>query len=485
MSFLKKFALLAMSVTFASAESRPNLFFVLADDCTFRDLELYGGVAKTPHLNKIAAEGMKFNRCYQAAPICSPTRHNLYTGIYPVKSGAYPNHTFVYPHIKTLPTYLLEQGYRVALFGKTHIGPRKSFPFEYFPKGFGFYGKDKEGRIETKPYANPRYPEMESFIKECVESDTPFCIIAASHEPHGPYTTGDASVYQNHDYPLPVNLVDTPKTRSTYAKYLAEVTFFDGQVGECSAMLERHEVTDNTLLMVATEQGSGFPFGKFTTYENGVGSGLVARWPAKIAKGVVSEAIVEYVDVVPTFLEVAGAPIPEVLEGRSFLPVLEGETVEHKDYAYSLQTTVGVKGYREPYGTRSVVSERYRYIRNVNHEGVFTINGAQQISQGKKATGFIGEWQELAKSGDENAKQLVETYYKRPEEELYDIKSDPYCRVNLADHAENADVLKNLSSKLDAWMEQQGDTGAQTELDAAQRSTMLLKKANKKTKKNP
>jgi uncharacterized sulfatase len=74
---------------------QPNFLFVIADDCTYWDLECYGGQAKTPHLNRLCTEGLKFTRCFQAAPMCSPTRHCLYTGIYPVKSGAYPNHTFV------------------------------------------------------------------------------------------------------------------------------------------------------------------------------------------------------------------------------------------------------------------------------------------------------------------------------------------------------------------------------------------------------
>ncbi len=79
------------------ASDQPNIVVIIADDCTYLDMEVYGGQAKTPHLNRLASEGMTFSRCFQTAPMCSPTRHNLYTGIYPVKSGAWPNHTQVYP----------------------------------------------------------------------------------------------------------------------------------------------------------------------------------------------------------------------------------------------------------------------------------------------------------------------------------------------------------------------------------------------------
>ena len=108
----------------------PNFVFILADDCSYRDMELYGGPAKTPHMNLLAKQGMKFNRCYQSAPMCSPTRHALYTGLYPVKSGAYPNHTRAYPNVRSIVHHLKPLGYRVVQTGKTHINPPEVFPFE-------------------------------------------------------------------------------------------------------------------------------------------------------------------------------------------------------------------------------------------------------------------------------------------------------------------------------------------------------------------
>jgi len=80
-----------------TASAKPNIVFIIADDCTFRDLGCYGGQAHTPNIDKLAGQGMRFTRCFQTAPMCSPTRHNIYTGIPPVVSGAYPNHTFVAP----------------------------------------------------------------------------------------------------------------------------------------------------------------------------------------------------------------------------------------------------------------------------------------------------------------------------------------------------------------------------------------------------
>lgn len=114
-----------------SAQEKPNILLIIADDCTFSDLEIYGGQARTPNLKKIVSEGMLFSRCYQAAPMCSPTRHCLYTGLYPVKSGAYPNHTKAYPWVKSIAHYLQACGYSTDLSGKSHIAPKSVFPFQY------------------------------------------------------------------------------------------------------------------------------------------------------------------------------------------------------------------------------------------------------------------------------------------------------------------------------------------------------------------
>ena len=156
---------------------------------------MYGGQAKTPTLDKLAKQGMKFSRCFQAAPMCSPTRHNIYTGIYPVKSGAWPNHTRVYPGTKSVVHYLRDAGYRVALSGKTHIGPEDSFPFEYSRE---FQSSD--------PYSSNPYPEIDRLLTESKKSNTPFCLVACSNEPHTPYSKGDASSYDPSQLQLPPTL---------------------------------------------------------------------------------------------------------------------------------------------------------------------------------------------------------------------------------------------------------------------------------------
>ena len=427
-------------------KTRPNILFFLADDCSYLDLDLYGGPAKTPHINKLAKSGMTFNRCYQASAMCSPTRHCLYTGLYPVRSGAYPNHARAYENVHSIAHYLSQSGYRVALAGKTHIEPKTVFPFEYLKEFADPIDQDVQ---EVNGW---RYPQIYKLLKETGESEKPTCLFLCSNEPHGPYTKGDPKPYRD----VSLSPQQLEHHRDSYAKYLAEITYFDGQVGEVMRMLDSLNLRENTLVFVASEQGSSYPFGKWTCYEVGVASGLVVSWPGEIKPDSKTDAIVEYVDVVPTMLEAAGAEVPESLDGRSFLPVLKGTENRHKKYAYSLQTTVGVNGVKQAYGIRSVVNERYRLVLNLFPENEFSIPSSRRLLE---ETSQMGE----------REKQFAHRYTKRPAVELFDVLEDPYCQKNLAGEPRLANQRKILTHALEQWMLSQNDQGRSTELAAEQR----------------
>ncbi|WP_236622130.1 sulfatase [Novipirellula maiorica] len=428
-------------VAAADGSTRPaNIVFIIADDCTFRDIGCYGGQAHTPNIDRLAQSGMKFNRCFQAAPMCSPTRHNLYTGLYPVKSGAYPNHTFAQDGTESIVHYLKPLGYRVALSGKRHVGPNEVFPFEYSGKG------------------NPDMQQIDQLFAECKESKTPFCLFACSNEPHSPWNKGDASRYPPAKIKLPPYIVDTPMVRETFAKYLAEITYFDDQVGQILDRLDKHQLQDDTLVMVVSEQGNSFPFAKWTCYSNGLQSAMIVRWPGKVQAGSTTDAMVEYVDVTPTFLDVAGTTSPPKLDGKSFVPVLTGKTDQHKSFSYGLMTTRGIINGSDAYAIRTVRGQQYRLIWNLNHETKFT-NACTQAP-------YFQSMVEAAKAGNSNAHELVNRYYYRPELELYDCNADPLEMNNLAENPEYASVIKELKSNLDQWMASQGDEGIETEYDA-------------------
>jgi len=432
---------MVLGATELEAATRPNLVYIMADDLTFRDLGCYGGQAHTPHIDQFATEGMRFRQCFQAAPMCSPTRHNIYTGLYPVKSGAYPNHTFAKQGTKSIVHYLQPLGYRVALSGKQHIGPRTVFPFE-----------------TSRKQNNPDMKKVEQLFVESQAAETPFCLFACSNEPHTPWNRGDPSRYPPERISLPPYIVDTPVVREHFSRYLAEITYFDQQVGQILALLDRHQLRDNTLVMVVSEQGNVFPFAKWTCYGNGLQSALIVRWPGKVQPGSVTDAMVEYVDVAPSFIEAAGGQPDPVLDGESFLPVLFGQRDTHKEYSYGEMTTRGIINGSDAYGIRTVRGPRYRLIWNLNH--------AQRFSNWCTQSVFFQSMEAKAAAGDLDAQRLVEKYRVRPEWELYDCRHDPLEMNNIADEPGQRAVLDRLKGKLRAWMSAQGDEGAETEWNA-------------------
>ncbi|MEM7602507.1 MAG: sulfatase [Verrucomicrobiota bacterium] len=446
-SFLS-FALQLSSVVYA--DTLPNIVFINADDLTHKDLSIYGGQAHTPNFERLASEGMQFSSCFQAAPMCSPTRHNLYTGIYPVKSGAYPNHTFAKVGTKSIVHHLEPLGYRVALSGKTHISPKTVFPFEYSGE------------------KNPDMKVIEKLMVESKQAGTPFCLFACSNEPHTPWNLGDPSQYPVDEIELPPYFVDTPETREGMAKYLAEITYYDGQIGEILDLLDQHELADNTIVIASSEQGSSMPFAKWTLYDPGLQTALVARWPGKIAAGSKTDALVEYVDVVPTLLDAVGATPVGEMDGESFLPVLTGEASEHKDYTFGIMTTNGIINGSDAYAIRSVRSKTHQLILNLNHESKFT-------NACTKSPEFVS-WIAKAEAGLGRAQEFVDHYHHRPAVELYEVNSDWHQWNNLAGSEEHESIQKELREQLDLWMKDQGDLGIPTEIAAPQHQGRNRKK---------
>ena len=439
---------LLMAQGLLKAAEQPNIIFIIADDLTFRDLSCYGGVnVETPHIDSLADEGMQFSRCFQASAMCSPTRHNIYTGLYPVKSGAYPNSTLAYEGTKSVVHYLGDLGYRVGLTGKRHIYPESVFPFKYL-----------------NPAGDPDLDALEAFLGR--NSDQPSCTFVCFNEPHTPWTKGDASAFDPDKLVLPPTFVDTAVTRKHLVDYYAEVKHLDDQVGKVIALIDRLDMRDNTLLIFVSEQGIAMPFAKWTCYDAGLQSAFLARWPDVIEAGSVSDAMIEYVDILPTFIDVAGGQPASVLEGESFLPVLLGQRSRHKNYVYALQTTRGITNGSNHYGIRSIRSDRYRYTVNLTPETPFQNN----LTENKGGwTEFWPTWEEAAHT-DTFARDTVHRYQWRPAEELYDIVDDPFELNNLAEHKNRKAIKNDLRLRLLRWMDEQGDMGQETEMAALSRT---------------
>ncbi|MBW3634973.1 MAG: sulfatase [Armatimonadetes bacterium] len=405
---------------------RPNLVIILADDLSQSDVGCYGNVLlRTPHIDSLARDGLRFTRAFTAEAICSPSRSTLYTGLYPMRHGCHMNHGQVKAGTRSLPHFLKPLGYRVALAGKKHIKPEASFPFEQLPmRG------------------------VSRFVQS--SKDTPFCLIVASHEPHSPHQTGG---YDAARVPVPPTWVDTTETRDEIAAYYTDINTLDREVGEVLATLKQNGLEEDTLVIFASDHGEGF-FAKWSVYDAGLRVPFIARWPRVIAPNRTTDAMISFVDVLPTFLEAAGATPPE-LDGRSFLPVLRGQKTAHRDHLFATYTNRGVIA-GTTYPMRAIRTQTHKYIRNLNAQGSF---------QNLLTRGATWEsWREKART-DTFAAARVRWLQHRPEEELYDLRADPHEMANLAAHPAQRELVANLRGRVDAWMAQQNDRGLAAELE--------------------
>lgn len=438
---------------------RPNVLIILADDCTFNDLPIYGGQnASTPNLEQFASEGLVFNRAYLAAAMCQPCRAELYSGLYPMSNGCAWNHSASLPDTKSMPHHLGKLGYRVGLAGKVHVLPQRAFPFE---KVDGF-----DPNCVREPTQTHDLSGVREFMSR--NAQEPFCMVVALVEPHVPWVMGDASAYPPAEIKLPANIADTDLTREAFSRYLAEITYMDGQVGELLQTLDACGHAGDTLVLFSSEQGSQFPGNKWTNWDTGVHTALIARWPGVVAAGVRTDAMVQYADVVPTLLDAAGAdPVAASLDGTSFLPVLKGEKDTHRKYVYGVHNNVP-EG--PPYPVRTISDGTYRYVRNLQPENLYIEKHLMGVQgDGRLNNPYWHTW--IGESWNSpRTYNLVQRYTIRPSEALYRTASDPYELDNLAGK-EGTDVIKQtLSDELDRWMVSQGDPGADQDTHESHRA---------------
>ena len=427
----------------AAQGSKPNFVILLGDDCTWSDIGCYGGQAITPNIDKMAKQGIRFEQAIGSTAMCTPTRHSLYTGIYPIKRGGYKNHSAVKKGTKSIVHYLSNLGYRVGLTGKWHIAPKESFPFEPVD---GFPGNC----VMQKTPLHDLTGSKEFMTRDAEE---PFCLVIASVHPHAPWTEGDRSQYPVDSLELPPNWVDTPETRSEYQKYLAELTELDRQVGDVMNLLQEEKLAENTIFIFASEQGAQFPFAKWTQWDGGIKFVMIASWPGKIKANSTTEAIVQYEDFVPTLVDAAGGkPVPGI-DGRSFLDVLVGKTDEHRKYAFGAHSNTP-KG--QPYPIRSIRNKKYKLIYNLLPESTYFQKYLMKYDATWKS------WVEKAKT-DEEAARVVSRFEKRPEIQFYDVVNDPFEINDIAGEAKYAAIIKEMRTELEAWMKSQGDTGIDTD----------------------
>ncbi len=436
---------LAFCTSFALAHERPNIIWINAEDQSAHYSPFIETVAKTPNVDRIAAEGVKFTRAFVTAPVCSPSRSALITGMYQTTIGAHQHRSshsekkiYLPKGVRTIPEILKEAGYYVT--NGRYKRPRDTaltngktdYNFVYSD---GLYdGGDWKDRPKDKPFFAQIQLRGGKFRNQ------------RTLEPiSGVQTSGiDPAAVE-----LPPYYPDHPDIRKDWAQYLESVEHVDWEVGRILARLDREGISDSTVVFFFTDHGVSHARGKQFLYEEGIRIPLIV-WGAGIHPGKTRTDLVAHIDVAAETLQLAGQPIPDYLEARP----LFGPGSNTRDYVVSARDRCDETVER----LRSVRTQHYKYIRNY-----YPRRPHMQPNRYKDGKALTKVLRNLHREGELNAHQDRIFNPTRPHEELYDRRADPHELHNLAADPKHKQTLEKHRAILDRWIRKTVDRGETAE----------------------
>ena len=423
----------------------PNFLILMSDNHSWNHLGCYGdATVETPNIDKLAEAGVRFTHAYCPSPSCTPARAAMLTGqdIWRLEEGAnlwgtMPSHFAVY-------TDLLEQaGYLVGYEGK------------------GWGPGDYEAGGWTRNPAGQRYGSFEEFYNER-ERGQPFCYWFSSRDPHRPYRTGggEEAGYDLESIAVPPYLPDDPAVRGDIADYYAEIEHFDSEVGEHLGLLSEFGATEDTVVIVASDNGWQMPRGLANLYDSGTRLPLIVSMPQRFPGGRVVDDFVSLTDFAPTILDLAGLPIPGDMTASSFVPILTSDQHGLVDPQRSFVVTARerhafVRQGGPGYPARALRTHDHLYIRNYAPElwpaGDPPLYGdvdAHMLQFPSPTKMFL-----LQRPDDAEYRSLFDLAFgKRPAEELYDLATDPYQMNNVAKDPAYESTRAELSARLQEYL---------------------------------
>ncbi len=463
---LKKIFLFSFAVTMAiwltgcqkETSKRPNILFAIADDWGWPHASIYGDpVVQTPAFDRVAEEGILFNHAFISSPSCTPSRNAILTGQYHWRLGPGANlWSTLDPAIPVYPLLLEDAGYKIGHYRKSW-GPGDISNWERHPAGKNY----NEGGFEQ-------------FLSER-EAGTPFCFWLGSSDPHRGYDQG--SGVRAGMEPDKIRLFecfpDHEIVRSDVADYYYEVQRFDTLVASAIRLLEEAGELENTIIVVTGDHGMPFPRCKSNNYDSGARVPLAIRWGKGIRKpGKILEDFISTTDLAPTFLELAGAEVPDVMTGRSLVKLLESNQTlglvdpDHRRYVLhgKERHVPGQEGHMGGYPVRAIRTMEYLYIRNYKPD-LWPAGTPNYLDAaipycwlGDCDNGPTKTYMVEQREKDEQHKFLYELAFgKRPAEELYDCRTDPDQLVNLAGDPAYAEIKQKLAARLMKQLELTGD----------------------------
>ena len=422
-------------------EKQPNIVLIIGDDISWNDYGCYGNPdVKTPNIDNLATEGIKFTNAYLTASSCSPSRCSIITGRYPHNTGAHELRLPLPMDQLLFPKVLKENGYYTAHAGKWHFGVN-----EFSGPGleaFDSYGNDSDGgkkdggeeqwvnRIKNRP------------------QDKAFFMWFASNDAHRKWSADSFLPPHNPDsLNVPPFLIDDAATRNDLASYYNEIARFDFYIGEVVKELSKQGVLDNTVILVLADNGRPFPRCKTRVYDSGMKTGLIFRWGDKIDQGITSDALVSVIDIAPTLLDIAGIKAGKTFQGRSFAGLFDNPDAEFRNYIFSEHNWHDYESYE-----RQVRTKDFMFIYN-GRPLLNNIGGADVVRSPSMKSLFNAHESNLLTDAQSDI-----FLGPRPVKEFYNCRKDPLQLNNIIDDKNYINQIEELERILKKWQKQTGDT---------------------------
>ncbi|MEZ6124698.1 MAG: sulfatase [Planctomycetaceae bacterium] len=411
-------------------DSRPNFVFVITDDISPDDLSVYGNqVIRTPHLERMAQQGLVFDNACLTISSCSPSRCSIITGRYPHNTGAPELHTQLPDDQVTFVRQLRAAGYHTVISGKNHMAKAEQLGFE------------------TSSDSHPA--GAENWVRHLQERprDRPFFCWLAPHDAHAPFQfTDEAPVYSDEEISVPPMLFDGPGTRHDLAGHAHEVSRTDHYVGEVIQELKKQKLTESTYVIYCSDNGRPFPRCKTYLYDSGIRTPLIITGPG-VATGRTT-SLVSSIDFSATILDLAQTAIPATVQGISFRSILKDPQQTVRDVAFSERNWHVYQNHE-----RSVRWKNWLYIRNAwpDRHNVSSESSNFRFPAAKEL------W-EAAADGRLTAAQRLMTEVPQPPEMLFNVSTDPHQFENLIDDTGHQQVAAQMRQFLDTWTAETGDS---------------------------
>jgi N-sulfoglucosamine sulfohydrolase len=439
MTILRSILLLLLLADFAWA--KPNILLIVSED-NGPELGCYGDpYAQTPHLDRLAQNGARFERAFVPYSVCSPSRAVFLTGLYPHQNGqiGLATHKFALydPDTPNAFTLLKAAGYRTGLIGKLHINPEIAFPVDFRKiRGANF------GRRNMEEYASAAAEFFnagdEPFFLSINYPDAHLPFLREQFgRPREPLTGADVK-------PLPWVGIDSPRLRELTADYYNCLKRLDEGLGLLLAELNKSGKADDTLILYIGDHGAQFPRGKVSLYEGGLRIPLIVHWPGCVQPGVVRDDLVSTVDILPTFLKAAGVEIPPQLPGLPLQRLLNETNAEWRSYIYGFTTGSFPLAFQLRWSIRD---ERYKLIVNLVPD-TENLGACFYLDPDYPVTVVSGFTRSEQASASPTVAAALARFKRPPPCELFDLEKDPHEWTNLADDPQLADVRERLERAL-------------------------------------